>query len=413
MRLAITICATKSYTYAQIAQARRLQAAIAECGFNKVAVILVGDGSEECDNVERFYKTILPEGCELKCIAGQYQDGLENYDFPAQLVIARMRSAAFTEARRWGVDYCLSMDSDVLPPANAIRVMKQVLEFDDGYYSVAQCPYPSQGGGDFLGGRGTPQNPILPDRFDEDYNLSDEVFDRVKKHRQLLIELNGVGNEEWSKERTEIAKLYKEASPKGDVFFLNSSTGVTPFVQAVKERMEKCGVKDEVAFNVLAEMAERWKPGGFRKRGWHSSAYPAIGKGAVVPIDWVGFGCTMMNKEALGLAQFDGYEGGGTEDLYIVWKRWYRAGLRLASVAHCPCDHVIRNRDQETAKKQPFILLQAHHDSEDKECEGHLRIEQRPWFQQVDGETALKTKKQQEEQGSSAPVKETAPAAQA
>jgi hypothetical protein len=32
----------------------------------------------------------------------------------------------------------------------------------------------------------------------------------------------------------------------------------------------------------------------------------------------------LMSKRALSLAQFDGYAGSGTEDLYMVWKRWHR-----------------------------------------------------------------------------------------
>jgi hypothetical protein len=54
------------------------------------------------------------------------------------------------------------------------------------------------------------------------------------------------------------------------------------------------------------------------------AAYPGLGIGAVVPSDRCGFGCTLMSKRALSLAQFDGYDGSGTEDLYMVWKRWHR-----------------------------------------------------------------------------------------
>lgn len=112
------------------------------------------------------------------------------------------------------------------------------------------------------------------------------------------------------------------------------------------------------------------------------AAYPEIGIGAVVPTDWCGFGCTLMNKHALSLAQFDGYDGGGTEDLYIVWKRWYRNGLKINVIPHSPCDHVIRDRK----KKGKFILCQAYHESKDAETVGHLRMEFRPWYQQANGE---------------------------
>ncbi|HEX3817961.1 MAG TPA: hypothetical protein VHW03_06715, partial [Chthoniobacterales bacterium] len=81
-------------------------------------------------------------------------------------------------------------------------------------------------------------------------------------------------------------------------------------------------------------------------------------------------------------AQFDGYDGSGTEDLYVVWKRWYRAGLRINVIPHAPCDHVIRDPQS----KGGFILCQAHHEQRDPECIGHLRIERRPWYQQAEGE---------------------------
>jgi hypothetical protein len=55
--------------------------------------------------------------------------------------------------------------------------------------------------------------------------------------------------------------------------------------------------------------------------GW-MRLIPGPGIGAVIPSDWCGFGCTLMSKRELSLAQSDGLAGSGIEDLYMVWKRW-------------------------------------------------------------------------------------------
>ena len=399
MRLAITVCATESYTYALRAQARRVQGMILESKLARGAkgvVILVGDNSSEMVAMEEIYRSeILPEGWEVKRIEGKFTDGLKNYKNPAQLVIARMRSAAFDEARRRDVDACLSLDSDVLPQTNALDVMLQSLEFDNGFYRVATCPYPSQGGGDFLAGRGIPENPILPDIYPDERIIPETLLRRMERHEQRLKELNGQPDKSWLSERESITQAINRCQPKGDVFFRNSGTGALPFAAAAKERLRKklkaLGLK-ELAEEILAELdleANAWRPTGFRRRGWMSSSYPAIGIGCMLPTDWCGFGCTLMSREALALAQFDGYDGSGTEDLYVVYKRWHRAGLRISTIPHVPVDHVIR--DQQNPGH--YILLQAHHESRNPECVGHLRLEHRPWFQQTEGEKAPVTPK--------------------
>lgn len=343
--IAITICATRSYVYAIIAQARRIQACIQN--ETNVAVILVGDDSPEIAKAKELYEQILPNGCSVTLLLGQYEDGHKNYKNAAQLVIAQMRSRAFDRARQLNVDLCWSLDSDVLPPPNALRCMKQMLEFDDGLYSISTCPYPSQGGGDFLGGRGTPEHPILPDFYDDERSIPLVLKKKMKRHQDRLKELKGQPDKAWLDEREKISEEVKKTAPIGNVFYCNSKK--------------------------------------YRRRGWMSAAYPAIGQGAILPSDWCGFGCTLMNRRALSLAQFDGYDGAGTEDLYVVWKRWQPAGLRINVIPHCPCDHVIRDPNAKDKKK--FILCRAFHEYRDPECAGHLRIEHRPWYQQTEGET--------------------------
>lgn len=399
-RTAITVCATKSYTYAMWAQARRVQGMILQTPQVKDqpgVVILVGDDCGEMQSVENLYKNeLLPPLWEVKRIQGDFRDGFRNYKNSAQLVIAHMRSLAFDEARRRDVDFCLSLDSDVLPQSNSLEVMIQMLAFDRGYYAISSCPYPSQGNGDFLFGRGIPTNPILPDVYPDERLLPEELMRRMKIHDDRLRELLGQPDEEWLKERDAISHGINECPPKGDVFFRNSTTGVVPFVEQLKQRMTQelarriaRGWEDGPmmermghVFRAIDEEAARWRPTSFRRRGWGSSAYPGIGRGAILPTDWCGFGCTTMSRTALALAQFDGYDGGGTEDLFIIYKRWVRAGLRINAIPHSPVDHVIRD-PKKTGK---YILLQAHHESHHPECEGHLRLETRPWFQQKDGE---------------------------
>src|SRR6185436_11128230 len=340
--ISIVICSTKSYSYALLAQARRVVACIGR--EPEGVIILVGDASGEILRAKNFYTSILPVTWSVEMIQDRFKDGLQNYKNPAQLTIARMRSIGFDRSRQLQVNQCWSLDSDVLPQANALRVMQQMLEFDDGYYSVSTCPYPSQGGGAFLGGRGTTERTILPDFYDDEREIPDDLKKRMDKHTGQLKKLNGRATKQWLDEHKAISNEVQKCKPIGNVFFCNAKQ--------------------------------------FRRRGWMQAAYPEIGIGAVVPTDWCGFGCTLMNKHALSLAQFDGYDGGGTEDLYIVWKRWYRNGLKINVIPHSPCDHVIRDRK----KKGKFILCQAYHESKDAETVGHLRMEFRPWYQQANGE---------------------------
>lgn len=383
--LAITICSTRSYAYALIAQARKIVANLSKSDL--VTVILVGDDSPEINGAVEFYKSILPEGSSVQLIVGKYEDGLPNYKNEAQLIIARMRSAAFDRARQLYADMCWSLDSDVLPPPNALRCMKQMLEFDDGFYSVSTCPYPSQGGGDFLGGRGTPDRPILPDFYDDERIVSVDLKQRMEAHIKRLSDLDGKPDQACTEEHEIISEEVKRSSPIGDVFFCNSRTGLTPFLDEAEKRLPeifpRCSDLSSRVNSHLREIAKRYQPKGFRRRGWMSAAYPGLGLGAVLPSDWCGFGCALMGRRALSLAQFDGYDGGGTEDLYVIWKRWHAAGLRLNVIPNAPCDHVIRD----PAMKGKFILCRAYHEQRDPECVGHLRIEPRPWYQQVEGES--------------------------
>ncbi len=175
-KLGITICATKSYAYAVKVQAVAVQSAIFEYlrvkprveKFN-LQIILVSDGCELMKELSAKYQFLLEnDKIELKVtnlVFPDINDDNKGYKEEAQKIIAKLRSAAFNFAKTLDLDYCWSLDSDILPKANSLISMEDSLVFDDSYYSVSCCVYPSQGGGLFLCGRGTFQQPILKDIY--------------------------------------------------------------------------------------------------------------------------------------------------------------------------------------------------------------------------------------------------------
>ncbi len=256
------------------------------------------------------------------------------------MVISQLRSEAFSFARKLDATACWSLDSDVLPPANALRCMGAMLEFDNGYYGVSSCPYPNAS---FLGGRGTPQNPICEDFLPSERRLPDDLKAQWELHDTNYSQKFGAASKEerdaMTKERTELMKKIRGCPPDGNIW------------------------------EVIGKH-------GWRRRGWLDNAYPAIGKGAVLPSDWCGFGCTLMGRAALDVANFDGYDGEGTEDLYICWKRWTPAGIRINVIPHCPCDHVIWEK-KKGGDVEKYTLHETSHEQEG-EYIGHLRVHQRP-----------------------------------
>lgn len=341
MKLAIHTCATAGYTYALTAQARKMQGAIALLREPvDIAVHIVHEGNGEALAAVRLWQQLLPAAEVVSIADPRFVTGHENYKPSAQLVIAQMRTAAVCAARAWEADFCLSLDSDVLPATNSLRCMLDALRFDGGYYAVATCPYPSQGGGDFLCGRGTPRNHILPDFDESEKDISPDLL-AARETARAAFEADPA--DPRLREALKTAdEAIRNLPPRGNVFEMNG---------------------------------KEW-----RRRGWFSAAYPGIGKGAMVPTDWCGFGCTLMSREALALCDWTGYEGQGTEDLFIGWQRWHPAGLRIAALPHCPADHIVRN-----AAKDKLVHCFTGHEGEG-ECLGHLRQHRRPWYAQDPGE---------------------------
>lgn len=337
--LAITICATKSYTYAMRAQARRVVANIQAAGVPPGHVVLVGDESAELKAIAKCYESLLPPEWKVTLIGNKaLAEGGENYKERAQLLIATMRSEAFAFCRKIGAALVWSLDSDVLPPANALRCMVKMLEFDDGFYSISTCPYPNSA---WLGGFGSPTKPI-----EEDFLPHERVLPwKLKRaHESCEKRLKTL------KDRPAIEREQKRMG-------------------RLAERIRKCPPDGNI-WEVIAKH-------GWRRRGWLDHAYPAIGRGAVVPSEWCGFGCTLLNAEALALADFEGYDGRGTEDLFVCWNRWHPAGLRLNVITHCPCDHVIWSK-KKGGDAAEYVHHVAYHEAEG-ECRGHLRVRQKPW----------------------------------
>lgn len=357
MKIAITVCATGNYCYSMKTLGRRVTANLAAANQIEPGVaFIVGDKSTEVKDAVAHWRDLLPEGWKVQhIIAGEEKAGAANYKTDAQLLIAQMRSAAFSAARRWGADFCWSLDSDTLPPANALRCMLDMLRFDDGYYAVSTCPYPN---GLFLGGRGTPQHPIEQDFTEKERILTDEL---KKEAAEIDAEDKALADIAAKSEPGKVTEPPKEWKDRRE----NLIKRVTAFQDKVRE----CPPDGNI-WQVIAKY-------GWRPRGWLDFAYPGIGRGAVVPSDWCGFGCTGMNREALALADFDGYDGQGTEDLFIVWKRWWPAGLRLNVITHCPCDHVIWDKKKGGDAKK-YTLIQSYHETQG-DTVGHLRTRQLPW----------------------------------
>lgn len=353
-QLVITVCATQSFCYAGKTLGRRLAANLLAAKWTDPGTaIIAGDDSEEVKDMAKHWRSALPKDWEVKILnVGREDKGVVLYKNASQIFLAKLRTAAFTEARKLNPRYTWSLDSDTLPHDNALRCMITMLEFDNGYYSISTCPYPNDL---FLGGRGTRYNQIANDFTDEERvippelaKLRDDLFAEEKAHEAAVktaalpepkpewIKLQ----EDFAKRREEIGKKLRECPPDGHIW------------QVIGKH-------------------------GWRQRGWMDNAYPAIGVGAVVPSDWCGFGCTLLSARALSLSDWEGYDGGGTEDLWVIWNKWQPSGLRINVITHCPCDHVLAAKKRDPKGTVPTLVRSYH--QPDGEDIGHLRTVKMPW----------------------------------
>lgn len=306
-------------------------------------LIVSTDFSDECDEKFRLIKS----RCEVIGWTAHHlkttdiDDSQKAYKDDAQLIIARIQQKAFSFARELNSDIFWSIESDVLVPPNALKVLLQALEFDDNYYGIAMVTYPN---GQFLGGRGTPQHPIAEDYKQDERIISPEIKKQIKKREEKskeLFEKKQKPSESDIKEWEELDKKIKSCPPKGNIFELQAK--------------------------------------GWKKRGWMDSAYPAIGRGAILPTDWVGLGCTMINKKALSLATFEGYELKGTQDLFLCWNRWHPADIKMCVIPHILCSHVKRKVGDDGKRTDEIEIHEAYHELTG-EFAGHIRWRPRKYI---------------------------------
>jgi hypothetical protein len=325
MKLTIFITATHSYLYCIEACVRRINAAVFHARQRRdiEAEIVILTDTQGAEMLKDRKETVLTLPVE---------EGGENYKEKAQLLIATLQQRGLSYSVEQGADLAWSVEADILVPYNALSCSLDMLEFDDGWYDVAFVTYPSQSGSAFLGGNGDPMHPIAEDWLTEERDVPEETLKALEDAKAL----------------PEATPEEKEA--KGKAF------------QEAHESIRKCPPKG----NVFEANAKQW-----RRRGWLDTAHPGIGKGAVLPTDWTGMGCTLMSRKALASAAFDGYDGRGTQDLFLNWRRWNPERINMCVITHCVCEHVIRKDDG-------YVHCFAHHEPLG-ECRGHLRIDHRPF----------------------------------
>lgn len=341
--IAITNYATRSFAHGLPAQPalvlQNLRLAAIEP--SDVVFVLAGDASPEVRRGFAAYERVLGRAgvtCELVTLNVKEREG-EQHNTNGNLIIAALQDAAWNVARLHGAEQCWSLESDILPPANALRTMRSALNFDGGWYDVAMATYPNLG---FLGGHGNPAQWIAPNAHEDERQLSEE-------HRKLIAARN---------------ERLKQGTPLND-----AENAAFAALAADVEKQPPEG-------NVFERNAKH----GWRPRGWFDEAYPAIGQGALVPTQWVGLGCTLMSRRALDLAQFTGYAGHGTQDLWLCWRVWHPYGLRLAVTSHAVCSHIKPRRTDGPAcePETPWQLHYARHELGGP-AHGHLRQEITPW----------------------------------
>lgn len=352
MKIAITTAATDNYLYAVDSLLQAIAQNVFEAATRRpdieILLIMVGNKS-----ILKHKDMVTDLGLNTKvgnALCHTHWETCEEwretkkYSESQNLMVAQMRGKAMNVARRENADYLWFLDADVIPQPNSLLCSLQMLEFDNGWYDVAFCPYPSQGGGSYLGGFGSPQSPIYPDFRPDEREVPDDL-----------------------KEEFMAATLAFETTPSQETF---------DEMSRLRKRIEReCPPLH--GGDIMKHNAEF----GWRQRGWYDYAYPGIGLGSVVPTVWWGFGCTLLSRKALSFSDFVGYTGKGTEDLFVVYKKFWARGYRSCLLAHCPAGHVIRR-----GEKREIIHCHAHHETSNAETMGHLRRSYLPYYSHVPGE---------------------------
>ena len=335
--LAVCLSATKSYLHAFKQCIQSITAAVSH--YDTGHFIYACDDSEECKAAAELIKCTLPENWKVHVITHKgLDDTAVKYQKPSQIVLAKLQGSTFAKARQIKADLCFSVESDVLLTPDALRVLEWALDMPnaDGtpIYDISAGTYNN---GLNLLGFGTPAHPI-----EEDFLPHERKLPR------------------WLK------KAYETCEGR-----LKSFSTITPrpMVEKEQKRLQRLLIKikkcppDGQIWQVTAKH-------GWRRRGWLDNAMPGCVAHSFHS-DWCGLGVTLMSKKALALADFNGYDGGGTQDLFLCWRKWYPAGLKINGVPHIFCDHVKRNGDK--------IEHRIAYRETEGEYRGHMRTRVQEW----------------------------------
>lgn len=352
--LAICIAGTKNYLYAWEQCVKRV--ITAALYFKTVHFIFCTDESEEGENAAEFLSQQIPSHWKTHIIKQNMDDNSQNYKKEAQMRIAKLQGAGFQLARTLNVDFCWSVESDVLVDPQALEVAEWALNMPGNFYDIAAVLYFN---GAFLCGGGSYSNAIAEDFLPHER--------RLPKRLLLIHETNQKRLKEFQE------KFSKKPKTEEDIKILTKGLD--------KERKREARLRDKIKkYPPDGNIWEVTAKHGWRQRGWFDNAFPALRcPGAIVESWWCGLGCTLLNKRALQYANFDGYSGQGTQDLHLVNEKWHPKGLRIAAVPHVLCDH-IKPKTDEKGNKLPgeYTHWVAYHEK-DGPYEGHLRIRSKPW----------------------------------
>lgn len=328
MKISVITAATRNYSSALRGSIMSVKRAMAGMDYTH---IIATDRSGVADKIAKTCRI------NSKIIELDLDDTKLKYKQESQIIIASLQQACFDEAVALDSDICWSVESDIIVHQNSFHALKWLLDSPEPKYDVAVSTYWN---GSFLCGRGTQKRNILEDFVEEERKIPDELKEKMEKKKKEFSELKEPPSKEMIDEMNELTEKIRECPPIGNIFELNS---------------------------------RKW-----RRRGWFENAYPgATVYGSVLPTDWCGMGCTMLSKRALNLSNFDGYDGAGTQDLYLVWHKWNQSGIRIGCNVSVPSVHIKKHKDPELPGLTAWV---PYFNSAEEETCGHLRILHRPYF---------------------------------
>ncbi len=356
--LVVATSATKSYLYAFEACVRAIS--VAASHHTEAHFIFTTDTSKESKLAEEALKNLLPEGWQIHTLRKKEEDDKKSYNQSSQLRIAALQGAALHHAKvKLRADLFWSVESDTIVPPNALRVLEWALQFPDAsgdpLYHIAAGTYQN---GLFLGGFGSYDHVIAEDFLVKERRCPKRF---LKIYEECGLRVNGKFIPDKEGKWIPAPETTKDL----DLVYIHKKMEKEMRRMHRLEQRAKHYPQDGNIWDIIAKY-------GWRRRGWLDYAYPGIGEGALVPLDWCGLGCTLIGKRALAISDFSDYQGAGTQDLFLCWNRWHPAGLRIAGLPHILCDHIKRDGDK-------FIQHHAYHELHG-ECRGHIRSQTKPWI---------------------------------